>query len=150
MGPGFSVSLVVLLVLIENWLYETGSPYARDFRQAAVLTGAINAFNMLPLWPLDGGRALRAITVTFAPGLAGVLTAVMSATLAAVAVMKQMWLLLLFALMGYGYARRARKTDAHLDPMTGGQAALAAVGYLVILGAHALVGLPLFLRILRF
>jgi Zn-dependent protease len=150
MGPGFSVSLVVILALAESWLRSTGSPLAYEAHQAMVLAGAINAFNMLPLWPLDGGRALRSITVTVAPRLAGILTTVMSATLAAIAVMKQMWLLLMFALMGYGYARQAQATERGLAPMTGGQAVLASVGYLAIFGAHLLAGLPLFRWILRF
>jgi hypothetical protein len=90
---------------------------------------------------------LRSISVTFAPGLAGTLTTVMSAILVAFAVMKQMWLLLLFGLMGYSYARQAQVAAAGLAAMTPGQAVLASVGYLSILGAHALVGLPLFLRI---
>jgi Zn-dependent protease len=150
MGPGFSVSLVVLLVLAEGWLREAGSPYARDLHIAAVLTAAINAFNMLPLWPLDGGRALRAITVTIAPGLAGILTTVMSAVLAAIAVMKQMWLLLFFAIMGYGSVKQAAIADKHLRPMTGPQTVLASVGYLAILGAHVVIGLPLFLHLLQY
>lgn len=150
MGPGFSVSLVVLLALAETWLRDNGSPLAYEAHKAMVLAGAINAFNMLPLWPLDGGRALRSITVTAAPRLAGILTLVMSATLAAIAVMKQMWLLLFFALLGYGYARQAQIAGRSLQPMTGGQALLAAVGYLAIFGAHLIAGLPIFLWILRF
>lgn len=149
MGPGFSVCLVVILMLAASWLRDTGSPYAREVRWAAVLTGVINAFNMLPLWPLDGGRALRAITVTVAPRLAPALTTIMSAVLVAFALMKQMWFLLMFAVMGYNYAKRAEVEQMSLRPMTGPQSLLAAVGYLAILGAHVLAGLPLLLRLFR-
>lgn len=150
MGPGFSVSLVVVLVLAEAILRDAGSPLAPHVRRAAIITGAINAFNMLPLWPLDGGRALRAITVTAAPKLAGIVTTVMSATLAAIALMHQMWILLMFAIIGYRYAQQAASSDVNLRPMTQGQAILAAVGYLAIFGANLLVGLPVFRHILRF
>jgi len=150
MGPGFSVSLLILLVLAEVWLRDAGSPLAPHVYRAAVLTGALNAFNMLPLWPLDGGRALRSITITVAPGLSSALTMIMSACLAALALMKQAWLLLMFAVMGFSYAQNAHIRDAGLRPMTGGQAALAAVGYLTIFGVHALAGMPLFRWLLRF
>jgi len=150
MGPGFSVSLVVILVLAEAALRDAGSPLARDFGWAAKLTGAINAFNMLPLWPLDGGRALRSITVTAAPKLAGMLTTIMSAALAGFAIFNQMWFLLMFAVMGYQYAQRAATTDLHLRPMPQRQAILASVGYLAIFGANLLVGWPIFRHFLRF
>jgi len=148
MGPGFSISLVVGLFLLASWLAGQGSPYYADVYWAAMIAGVINAFNMLPLWPLDGGRAIRAITVTAAPGLAGVLTTLMSAVLIGFAVVKQMWLMLLFGLMGYSYARRAAKYEANLAPMTRGQAILATIAYLAILAAHVLAGLPLFRRII--
>ena len=147
MGPGFSISLVVGLFLLASWLAAQESPYYREVYWAAMIAGVINAFNMLPLWPLDGGRAIRAITVTAAPGLAGLLTNIMSAILIGFAVIKQMWLLLLFGLMGYSYARRATKSETNLAPMTKGQAALATIAYLSILAAHLLAGLPLLRRI---
>lgn len=147
MGPGFSVSLVVILLFGAFMLDAADSPLAFELHWAAIVTAALNAFNMLPLWPLDGGRVLRSISVTVAPGLAGVLTTMMSAVLVAFAVMKQMWLLLLFGLLGFGYAQQAQAEGARLAPMTRGQAALAAAGYLAVLGAHVLAGLPLLLRI---
>ena len=149
MGPGFSVCLVVILMLAATWLRDAGLPFSREVRWAAVLTGTINAFNMLPLWPLDGGRALRSITITAAPRLAPMLTMVMSAVLVGFALIKQMWFLLMFAVMGYSYAQRAGAVELHLSPMTGPQALLAALGYLAILGAHLVAGLPLVLRLLR-
>lgn len=148
MGPGFSISLVVGLFLLASWLAEEGSPYFRDIYWAAMIAGVINAFNMLPLWPLDGGRAIRAITVTAAPRLSPVLTNVMSAILIGFAAIKQMWLLLLFGLIGYSYARRATKSEATLAPMTKGQAIVASIAYLSILAAHVLAGLPLFMRLI--
>ena len=149
MGPGFSVSLVVLLLLAEGWLAAISSPLAIEFRWAAIVTGAINAFNMLPFWPLDGGRALRAMTMSFAPRLAPALTTLMSTVLIVFALMRQMWLLLIFAVMGLGYAKQAAREGLARPPMTGGQAALAGLGYGAILGAHAIAGLPLFRWILQ-
>jgi hypothetical protein len=105
---------------------------------------------MPPPWPLDGGRALRAITVTAAPQQTSTLTTVMSATLAAIAIMNQIWLLLMFAIIGYRYARQAAISDGNPRPMTHGQAVLAAAGYVAISGANVLMGLPIFLRIRRF
>jgi len=149
MGPGFSVSLVAALALAAWWLRETGSPFAREVRWAMVLAGALNAFNMLPLWPLDGGRAIRSITHTVAPGLAHLLTIVMSAILVAIALIQQRWILLFFAVMGYSYAQNAHLHEMSLRPMTGPQALLAAVGYVTILGAHVVAGLPIFIWFLR-
>ena len=150
MGPGFSISLVAALLLGAEWLAAQGSPWAFELYRAGVIAAAINAFNMLPLWPLDGGRALRSITVTSAPGLAPLMTNVMSAVLIGFAVIKQMWLLLLFALMGYSHARRSAQMEQRLPAMSNPEATLAVIAYLTILGAHVLAGLPLFRQIIGF
>jgi Zn-dependent protease len=150
MGPGFSLALVVLLFLGASYMYLRGVPYAYEVHKAAVLTGALNAFNMLPLWPLDGGRALRSITRTVAPGLVRGLTMTMCAALGLFALVRQMWILLFFAIMGLGYAKNANLAEVRLAPMTRRQALLAGAGYVCILAAHLLAGLPVILRIFRF
>ena len=143
MGPGFSVSLTVMLALAAEWSYQNDLPFTDALDTAAMLCAGINAFNMLPLWPLDGGRALQLIVFAGSPRLAAGLTTAMSALLAGLAIVKQMWLLLMFAVIGFQSAQRGGNPELMLRPMTGGQAATAAAAYLTILGAHLAIGMPL-------
>ena len=54
----------------------------------------------MPFWPLDGGRLLRILTYTFAPGAAQPVTLAMSALAGALAVITQSYFLFFFVLLG--------------------------------------------------
>lgn len=148
MGPGISVAPMVLGYGLSGVLYDAW-PLGSDFFYAfAGLTAALNFFNLLPFWPLDGGKCLRGIAYAFWPGLARVLTVAMSAGLAAAAVAMQSLVLLVFALLGAQSLIHAEAISSVQRPMGRWQAVLAAGAYLFTAAAHLAGGFGLILRYL--
>ena len=136
MGPGISVAPMVLAYGLSDVLYDVW-PLGSDFFNAfAGLTAALNFFNLLPFWPLDGGKCLRDIAYAFWPGLARVLTVAMSAGLAAAGVAMQSMVLFVFALIGAQSLMHAELISSVQRPMGRWRAVLAAGAYLFTAGAH--------------
>ena len=100
MGPGICLVPMVLAYMLIEPAAEFSHLMADFLWVFAIVTGALNFFNLLPFWPLDGGRCLRILTATFAPGTTTPITLAMSAGFAAAAVATQSLMLLVFSLMG--------------------------------------------------
>jgi len=60
MGPGFSILLLIAAIVLTI----AGVPYAGHL---VFVTALINGLNLLPVLPLDGGHAIRAILQSIAP-----------------------------------------------------------------------------------
>ena len=100
MGPGICVAPMVAAFAIAPIAAEV-SPLAGEFLLTfAQVTGALNFFNLLPLWPLDGGRCARNVVAAISPAAATQLSAIMAAALIAAAIAMQSVALVFFALMG--------------------------------------------------
>ncbi len=100
MGPGICLAPMVAAYALAGVTWDI-SPALADFLWTfAVTTAALNFFNLLPIWPLDGGRCLRIIARSFWPGSATIVTLAMSGALVALAIHLQSMLLLAFALLG--------------------------------------------------
>lgn len=136
LGPGISVAPMVLAYAASDLMWEA-SPLAAEFLWVfASVTAVMNLFNLLPFWPLDGGRCLRMIADTFLPSLASSITLAMSAACAALAVYTQSFGLLFFTLMGMQSLMWADAVSRAQAPMTMGQGALATGAYLATAAAH--------------
>lgn len=152
MGPGFSLALVVLCLLV-GWIYQidpragpgqSGDAFVAGFAYfAAAIIGALNLFNLLPFYPLDGGRAVRAIASVGGSRAANVVAIGMSAALCLFAVMFQLWILLLVGIIGMIASQQETRDDDIVRPMSGLETLLATAAYLTCLMAHTGAAAPL-------
>ncbi|MFN4192672.1 MAG: metalloprotease [Tabrizicola sp.] len=144
MGPGICLAPMVLALAVLN-LGLIQTPLFNDFLWTfALVTGAINFFNLLPFWPLDGGRCLSMLSQTFAPRIALQVTIAMAIAAILLAILMQSFALTAFALLGAQYlvgdetGRQSRMGRQH--------GLLAAAAYLAALASFGLVGWPLIAR----
>lgn len=148
LGPGISIAPMVLAFALSHLVYES-APLLSDFLSIfGGVMATLNFLNLLPFWPLDGGRCVRAVAWSFWPGLARVLTVGMSAALAAVAVSQGSILLLGIALLGALSLMHADRASRAQRPMTWRQAVLALSAYLFTAAAHLAGGWWLMLAFL--
>ena len=132
MGPGFSVLLAAACTL-PTFL---GWPSAKIFVAVGVLTAVLNAFNMLPAEPLDGGVALRSILTRLVGK--GAWSAMLSIGLLMIAIGIAIGQLAVavFGVMAVLANLRRRSIDAGLLPLTSLQVCVAVLGYVAITSAH--------------
>jgi len=143
MGPAIMLVPLVISGVYIHTIGTTGSLIDSFARTMFIITGAINFFNLLPLWPLDGGRIIRAVTVGLSPHLSQILTLTMSGGLVLWALYAQQPLIFIVAILGFSAARRVGALAKLQPAMTGGQALSAFSAYLITLWAFWLAGRPL-------
>lgn len=148
LGPGICLAPMVLaLAVLElDWPYH--SPTADFIWIFATVTGALNFFNLLPFWPLDGGRLLAILSRSFWPGAAVQVTMAMSAATIVLAIYTRSLALTFFALMGAQNLLQGGDRSAIQRPMSKPRAALAAAAYLTTLATFGLTGWPLLAQFL--
>jgi Zn-dependent protease len=140
MGPGISLAPMVLAYCAAEATYDT-APMLSDFLWAfAMVTAALNFFNLLPFWPLDGGRCVQLVTISIWPGSIRIVTLAMSAAMVAAAVWMHSLLILTFALMGTQGLFRAEALVHAQRRMTPGHALLAFGAYIFTTVTHMIGG----------
>lgn len=140
-GPALCLAPMVLAFVLSGMIapvWHLGGEFLWVF---ATVTAALNFLNLLPFWPLDGGRCIRAVAAAFHPQAATGMTIAMSAAFAAAAVWIHSVLLLGFALLGAQSIVFAGAGETDASPMTDRQAAMAFAAYLFTLLAHFSGGL---------
>lgn len=135
-GPALSLAPMVIAFSLSEVFLPFSYPVSKFLWIFAATTAALNFLNLLPLWPLDGGRCVRAVTQSFDHRLATGLTIGMSAAFAAAALVLESVLLFLVALLGALTIRAAEKVSRGRHRMRPGQAALALGAYLFTTAAH--------------
>lgn len=146
MGPGICLAPMVLAYALSELVAPFSHQAAEFFWVFAIVTGALNFFNLMPFWPLDGGRCVRILTDTFTPGATGYVTIGMSAALAATGVAMQSMALFFFAILGAQSLFSWSEAWANKSPLTKGQGVLALGAYLFTAGAHFWGGYAMLVR----
>jgi Zn-dependent protease len=139
-GPALSLAPMVIAYTLSEVLAPVSQPVSKFLWVFAATTAALNFLNLLPLWPLDGGRCLRAITHAVHPRLATGLTLAMSAAFAAGALLLHSVLLFLVAMLGALTIRAADKASRDRQPMAPKDALLAFGAYTFTAAAHFMGG----------
>ncbi|MCP5076098.1 MAG: metalloprotease [Rhodobacteraceae bacterium] len=139
MGPAICLAPVAVAIALQPIARDLSPELGNFFWFFATFGAALNFFNLLPLWPLDGGRCLRIIVYAVWPGLANVVTIGMSAAFAGLAVYLQSTLLFFVAVMGALSALRQVEM-VELRPITKWQALIALIALLCTAGAFLLAG----------
>lgn len=135
-GPALSLAPMVIAYSLSELFAPISQPVATFFWVFAATTAALNFLNLLPLWPLDGGRCVRAVAHAVDPRLAGGITIAMSAAFAAAALALGSYLLFLVALIGALTVGAADRSSRDRAAMTPRQAALAFGAYVFTAAAH--------------
>ncbi|MEZ5886097.1 MAG: metalloprotease [Paracoccaceae bacterium] len=135
MGPAIGLAPMVLSLSLFDLANDQAPQAARFLWIFGQVTAVLNFFNLLPLWPLDGSKCLRAILASFWPGAVRPATLLMSGIAFAAAVYLKSLLLIFFCLMT---TRSLAQADALLRiqrPMPKGRALLCLACYLATLAA---------------
>jgi len=146
MGPGIMLAPLAISGFVSAFTSGQVSYYAGIM---FMVTGAINFFNLLPFWPLDGGRMMRVLLYTVSPWIADRMTMVMSLGLAAFAAYAGYYLIMVVAFLGMRPAMDAGKISRRQDPLTADQAVMGTIAYGMMAAAHGLAGWPLIANLLR-
>ena len=132
MGPGFSVLLAGACILPTLWGWHT----ALIFVAIGALTAALNAFNMLPAEPLDGGVALRSILTRLVGSKAWSVLIGIGLLVATFGIVIGQLALAMFGVIAVLANLWRRKIDTGLIPLSSLELSMAFFAYIAIAGAH--------------
>ena len=147
MGPAICIAPMVLCFALFDVLSQSESIVALElanflYIQGLVL-GALNFFNLLPLWPLDGGKIVQRLVFTFAPDMTRTVSMGMMVLAVALCVLSRSFFLLFFVLMswpGLVQSEQLLRAQRGLPKRT---AWLALAAYLATAACFFLAGAPM-------
>lgn len=134
MGPGISIGPMVLAYTLSVTLTQTAPEAAGILKIFAVTCATMNFINLLPFWPLDGGRCTRIFATNFWPALAPAMTVFMTAALASAGLRTGSIALLVLA--GVGAQSLLHKPGPKLAPLGSDHGLTALAAYSFTMAAH--------------
>ena len=131
MALAFSVSLLVggYSLALGNFLYILG-----------LVLAAVNFFNLLPVYPLDGGKLVQLLAVSFAPKRLRQANLALTVFAVGLALLTRSYFLLFFVMMGWQGLRQSETLLRRQRPMSPRRAFLCLGAYLATALAFALGG----------
>lgn len=149
MGPAINLGPMLLCFALSDLAIAGNSEITfaigRYFYIQGLVLAALNFFNLLPLWPLDGGRLTQRLVYTFAPALIRPASIAMKALAAGFCVLTQSWFLLFFVVISWPGLLQSEQLLAAQRPLPRPRAYLAMAAYLTTLAAFFAGGQTLFL-----
>lgn len=140
MGPAIWIGPMLLMLGLSDLIYDR-APGVGDFLWVVgQVAGALNFFNLLPLYPLDGARCIRYVFFSFWPNQITNLTYAMSGAMLVVALMMHSILMVVFCLISARQMLQSTDLVRIQHPMSKGRALLCLGAYLATAGAFYLGG----------
>lgn len=136
LGPGISVAPMGLAYALSALTWDLSEGVSDFLYVLGIVMAVLNLFNLMPFWPLDGGRLLRILAYRIHPELARQLTFAMSAALGVWGLLAMSTLLVIFALLGATSAIQADGLARAQRAMDWRQWGWALAAYLVCFAAH--------------
>lgn len=146
MGPGFCLAPMALSMALLEIDLIAYSPAADFLWVFATVTGTLNFFNLMPFWPLDGGRCTVSLIRVFLPRAALQATMAMAAATIVLAIYSRSLALMFFALMGAQNLITRGDVGTTQRPMSKRRGMLALGAYVATTAAFGVTGWPLLAR----
>lgn len=147
MGPAINLGPMVLCFALSNILWDGESSAshaaARYLGVQGLVLATLNLFNLLPLWPLDGGRMTQKLFYTFAPDLTRSVSIAMAGFAVLLCVLTESFVLLAFVIMNLPAAFQAEALLRAQRAMSTRRALLAMSAYLTTTAAFGWGAWPL-------
>lgn len=145
MGPGICLALMCAAFVGSELAGDT--PFGDFLSLLGYVTAVLNAFNLLPIWPLDGGRMVHAVIATVSPSLATRLMYAFCALIMLGALFLQSVFGFVLALIAFQSVAGANALSARLAPLTFEQAVYGALAWLLMLGCFGYAAHPIVLAV---
>jgi Zn-dependent protease len=140
MGPAICLAPMALAFAASDLLYATAPLVSTFLFIFAMMLGAFNFFNLLPFWPLDGGRMVQILAQTYIPWATRQVSIAMTVLGAALAFMAQSYIVLFFLLISWGALMQSEQILGQQRPMSKGVGLVALAAYGVTAAAFFLGG----------
>lgn len=143
MGPAICLAPMCVAFTGAEVLADVSLPVAQFLYILGMVMGAINAFNLIPFYPLDGGKLVQILTYTYMPWATRNMSIVMSVAAALAAVYMQAFFLLIFVLIGWQNVLQSEQILRAQRPMGKMRGLWALAAYAATTGAFMVAGWPL-------
>jgi Zn-dependent protease len=135
MGPAICLAPMCLCFALSDMLLPVSYAAAEFLGIFGLILGFFNFFNLLPFWPLDGGRIVQILAQTFLPDATRQVSIAMTVIGAALAFLTHSYIILFFILISWGGLVQSEKVLQIQRPMTVRRALLALAAYGFTAGA---------------
>jgi len=137
MGPGICLALMLVAFQLEIYFRYINPDIAYFFSNLGRITATINFFNLLPIWPLDGGKIMRILTQGFLPKTTFYTTIIACVLFAIFGMLSRSVFIVVISVIGIKGALNMPKYRVR-HGLSVGQLLQATGAYLAMLGAFAL------------
>jgi Zn-dependent protease len=140
MGPAICLAPMALAFALSDVVEDRSFEAANFLYILGLVMGSLNFFNLLPFYPLDGGKIVRVLTQTYAPWATRNASIAMTLGAAGIALYLQAYFLLIFVLMGWQGLMQSERLIQVQRPMSHARGLLALLCYAFTMAAFFVGG----------